>query len=155
MIDSISHASIYVTDQDAAVDFYVGKLGLEVRTDVEMGPMRWLTVAVPGQEGFQILLEAPVEAFIGAESVAEIESLLSKGGMGLGFVLTTDDCRKTFAELVEKGVDIIDEPVDRFYGTDCAIRDPFGNHIRITEPRDPADWDEPSWEASQAGNPPD
>jgi hypothetical protein len=27
------------------------------------------------------------------------------------------------------------EPVERSYGTDCALRDPFGNWIRITEPR--------------------
>ena len=26
------------------------------------------------------------------------------------------------------------EPVERFYGIDCAIRDPFGNNIRITQP---------------------
>ena len=31
---------------------------------------------------------------------------------------------------------MIEEPVDRFYGIDCAVRDPFGNHIRITEPKE-------------------
>jgi hypothetical protein len=24
--------------------------------------------------------------------------------------------------------------VERFYGTDCALRDPFGNPLRITQP---------------------
>ena len=45
------HASrtIYVLDQDEALDFYVGKLGLEVNTDVDLGFMRWLTVSVPGR----------------------------------------------------------------------------------------------------------
>jgi catechol 2,3-dioxygenase-like lactoylglutathione lyase family enzyme len=32
MIDAITHSSIYVLDQDEALDFYVGKLGLEVAT---------------------------------------------------------------------------------------------------------------------------
>jgi len=144
MFNSISHASIYVTDQDEALDFYVGKLGLEVRADVEMEPMRWLTLGVPGQEDFQILLETPLEAFIGTDSVGQVEGLLSKGALGLGFILNTDDCRKTFAELVEKGVEVIEEPEDRFYGTDCAVRDPFGNHIRITQPVAPEDFNPPS-----------
>lgn len=151
MFDSISHASIYVTDQDAALDFYVGKLGLEVRADVEMAPMRWLTLGVPGQDDFQVLLETPIEAFIGAESAGQVEGLLSKGALGLGFILNTGDCRQTFTELVDKGVEVIEEPTDRFYGVDCAIRDPFGNHIRITEPKDPEDWEEPSWESSGGG----
>ncbi len=41
-------SSLYVLDQDEALDFYVGKLGLEVNADVDMGFMRWLTVSVPG-----------------------------------------------------------------------------------------------------------
>ncbi|MFN8112046.1 MAG: VOC family protein [Solirubrobacterales bacterium] len=144
MFDSISHASIYVTDQDAALDFYVGKLGLEVRADVEMEPMRWLTLGVPGQDDFQILLETPIEPFIGPEAVAQVEGLLSRGALGLGFILNTDDCRKTFAELVEKGVEVTEEPTERFYGVDCGIRDPFGNAIRITEPVAPEDYHPPS-----------
>ena len=36
--------------------------------------------------------------------------------------------------LRERGVEFTQEPEDRFYGTDCALRDPFGNPIRITEP---------------------
>jgi len=41
-------SSIYVLDQDQAIEFYVGVLGLEVATDAELGFMRWLTVRVPG-----------------------------------------------------------------------------------------------------------
>ncbi len=144
MIDSISHASIYVTDQEKALDFYVGKLGLEVRADVDMEVMRWLTLGVPGQDDFQILIETPIESFVGADSVDQIEGLLSKGALGLGFILNTGDCRKTFAELVEKGVEVIEEPTDRFYGIDCGIRDPFGNHIRITQPVAPEDYHPPN-----------
>ena len=55
----ITHTQIYVLDQDEALDFYVGKLGLEVNTDADLGFMRWLTVNVPGQPDRQILLEKP------------------------------------------------------------------------------------------------
>lgn len=144
MFDSISHASIYVTDQEQALDFYVGKLGLEVRADVDMEVMRWLTLGVPGQDDFQILIETPIESFIGSEATGQVEALLGKGALGLGFILNTDDCRKTFAELVEKGVEVVEEPKDRFYGVDCGIRDPFGNHIRITQPVAPEDYHPPN-----------
>jgi catechol 2,3-dioxygenase-like lactoylglutathione lyase family enzyme len=144
MFDSISHASIFVTDQDQALDFYVGKLGMEVRADVDLEVMRWLTIGVPGQDDFPVLLETPRNPTSDDEAAAAIESTLSKGMHGLGFILNTPDCRATFAELVEKGVDVIEEPTDRFYGTDCAIRDPFGNHIRITQPVPPEDFRPPS-----------
>lgn len=49
-------------------------------------------------------------------------------------ILTTDDCRKTSTELKARGVEFTQEPVEQFYGIDCALRDPFGNHIRVTQP---------------------
>ena len=46
---TVSHCFLAVHDQDAALAFYRDVLGLEVRNDVEFGPMRWLTVGTPGQ----------------------------------------------------------------------------------------------------------
>ena len=57
MYNTINLHSIFVLDQDEAIDFYVGKLGLEVSSDVDLGYMRWLTVRVPGQPGRDVLLE--------------------------------------------------------------------------------------------------
>ena len=48
--------------------------------------------------------------------------------------MTTDDCRGTYETLRDRGVEIVEEPTERFYGIDMAVRDPFGNQIRITEP---------------------
>ncbi|MEV7082173.1 VOC family protein [Streptomyces sp. NPDC093516] len=59
MFTAITHSQIYVLDQDEALDFYVGKLGLEVAADADLGFMRWLTVSVPGHPERQILLERP------------------------------------------------------------------------------------------------
>ena len=57
MIQRLSHATIYVLDQDAAYDFYVNKLGLEVRTDARMeNGFRWLTVGPKGQPDLEIAL---------------------------------------------------------------------------------------------------
>jgi extradiol dioxygenase family protein len=49
-------------------------------------------------------------------------------------IIETDDCRGTYERLREADVEFTQEPTERFYGTDCALRDPFGNPIRFTEP---------------------
>ena len=131
MIKNISHSSVYVLDQDEALDFYVQKLGLEVKTDADLGFMRWLTVNVPGDSDREILLEKPGPPAMDEAAAEQVRDLLTKGALGLGFILQTDDCQKTYEELKAKGVEFTQEPVERFYGTDCALRDPFGNHIRI------------------------
>lgn len=48
MITKMNHVSVFVLNQDSALDFYVNKLGFKVHTDAPMGPgMRWLTVCRP------------------------------------------------------------------------------------------------------------
>ena len=133
MLTGITHSSIYVLDQDEALDFYVGKLGLEVATDADLGFMRWLTIRVPGQPDREVLLEVPGPPALSEETAAQVRDLLTKGGMGLGFILSTDDCRATYDRLVAAGVEMTEEPTERSYGIDCALRDPWGNHIRITQ----------------------
>jgi catechol 2,3-dioxygenase-like lactoylglutathione lyase family enzyme len=131
---SITHSSIFVLDQDEALDFYVGKLGFEVADDVDMGFMRWLTIQVPGDPGRRVLLEVPGGPMHEGDTADQIRDLLTKGATGLSMGLRTDDCRATYAELQAKGVEFTEEPTERFYGIDCGLRDPFGNHIRITQP---------------------
>ena len=38
-------------------------------------------------------------------------------------------------------MEFTEEPTERFYGTDCGLRDPFGNPIRIGTPKDGLDRD--------------
>jgi len=138
MVTSHNLSQIFVLDQDAALAFYVGKLGLEVHTDADLGFMRWLTVSVPGEPGHEILLEVPGPPALDADTAAQVRELVSKGAGGGWLGFTTDDCRKTYEELSAQGVEFTDEPTDRPYGTDCGLRDPFGNAIRIVQPAVPA-----------------
>lgn len=131
MFNHISRSQIFVLDQDEALDFYVGKLGLEVATDADLGFMRWLTVRVPGDPIREILLEKPGSPAMDPSIVDQVRELLSKGGTGGWLSLTTDDAQATFETLRDRGVDIVDEPEERPYGIDFGIRDPFGNSIRI------------------------
>ena len=55
-ITSLHIRSVPVLDQDEALDFWTTHLGFEVRDDIDLGFMRWLTVGVPGQDT-SILLE--------------------------------------------------------------------------------------------------
>ena len=50
MLAAITIAQVHVPDQDQARDSYAGELGVEVQSDVDVGPMRWLTVVLPGLE---------------------------------------------------------------------------------------------------------
>ena len=132
MLTSLSHSFIYVTDHDEALEFYAGKLGLEVGTDADLGPFRCVTVHVPGQPESVVVLATP-EMGHDEETAAAIRELLPKGG-GNGVIFNVDDCRKTYEELVAKGVEFTQEPTEHFYGIDCGLRDPFGNPLRITQP---------------------
>ena len=131
--NAISHSAIYVTDQDEALAFYAGKLGMEVSADVDLGFMRWLTICVPGDDR-HVLLEVPGGPGPSADAAAQLRDLLSKGALGLAFILTTSDCRRTIADLEAKGVEITQEPTEQPYGIDAGIRDPFGNYLRVTQP---------------------
>ena len=137
MFNSITHTQAFVTDQDAALEFYVGKLGLEIGDDVDLGFMRWLTVQVPGDPDCQIILEVPGPPGHDEETAAQVRALMAKGALGAVAILRTEDCHKTYEELLAKGVEFTQAPVTRFYGTDCGLRDPFGNNIRISEPAEP------------------
>ncbi|MGH3657219.1 MAG: VOC family protein [Micromonosporaceae bacterium] len=134
MFNAINITQVKVLDQDEALDFYVGKLGFEVSADVDMGFMRWLTISLPSDPDRHLLLEVPKPPAMSEESAAQVRDLLTKGALGLACVLTTDDCRRTYDELKAKGVEFSEEPTEQPYGVDCALRDPFGNHIRITQP---------------------
>jgi catechol 2,3-dioxygenase-like lactoylglutathione lyase family enzyme len=131
-VSSLRITSVTVLDQDEALDFYCGTLGFEVRDDADLGFMRWLTVALPGQEHPQLLLELPGGPQHDAATAAALRDLLTKGALG-GIFLTSDDVHATYAALRDAGAEITQEPVEQPYGTDFGVRDPFGNHIRISQ----------------------
>jgi catechol 2,3-dioxygenase-like lactoylglutathione lyase family enzyme len=135
MIKNLNVTTIYVLDKDAALDFYVNKLGLEVGADFKQGEYRWLTVRVPGEDGTEISLEQPGPPLHDDATAAQLRELITKGAMN-GLVFQTDDTRGLFESLKSRGVsDFTQEPTEHFYGVDMGIRDPFGNAIRILQPK--------------------
>ena len=132
MFNTMTHNNVWVTDQDEALDFYVGKLGLELTADQDLGFMRWLTVNVPGQPDRQIILSALQAPAVDPELIESARRLLGEGLLGMVF-FTTADCRHTHEELRDRGVEFSQEPTEQSYGIDCEARDPFGNRIRIAQ----------------------
>ncbi len=118
----IGVAMFSVADQDAALAFYTGKLGFEVRSDTRFGDndeMRWLEVAPPGSHA-RLALNPPM----GGEP----------GGGSIG--VETPDVLGEYQRLSAiGGIDLDSEPM-RSPGAPLLfmMRDPDGNHIAVVEP---------------------
>lgn len=134
MITKLNVVSIKVLDQDEALDFYVNKLGLELAQDFQQGPIRWLTVRVPGDPDAMIYLEQPGPPAQDEATAEQLRELITKGAVGW-IAFQTEDCQAFFEQLKARGVtDFTQDPTEHFYGIDMGIRDPFGNAIRILQP---------------------
>ena len=136
MLDAISHVNVWVHDQEEAKAFYTEKLGFEVRQDAtleEFGGYRWLTVGPPNQPDVNVILSVPSPPAQDAEIAKPLLEMVAKGALGPG-ILRTEDCRATCKELESRGVELIQQPDERFYGIDAAIRDPSGNEWRVVQP---------------------
>lgn len=122
------------TDRDAAVEFYCDRLGFELRNDVGYNGMHWLTVGPVGEPHTNLVLHPPaVDPGITDDERRVIGEMMAKGTYAI-VVLASSDLDATFETLQGAGVDVVQEPIEQPYGIrDCAVRDPFGNLIRINE----------------------
>jgi catechol 2,3-dioxygenase-like lactoylglutathione lyase family enzyme len=134
MITRLSHTTIFVLDQDEALEFYTQKLGCRVHTDATTdGGFRWLTVTLPNDPEHQLILAEPRPPMMDEETAEQVKALVAKGVLGPG-VLNTDDCRATYAELSAQGVNFLSEPQERPYGVEATLRDSSGNWFSMTQP---------------------
>jgi lactoylglutathione lyase len=121
-LSDIGVAMFTVADQDAALAFYTGKLGFEVRSDTrfgENGEMRWVEVAPPGSHA-RLALNPPMGG--------------QPGGGGIG-VETPDVVAEHRRLTAIGGIDLDPEPM-RTPGAPLLfmLRDPDGNSIAVVEP---------------------
>ena len=135
MIQKLSHATIYVLDQDQALDFYTNKLGFEMRMDmtIESG-FRWLTVGPKSQPDLELVLFAVKPGSLDEAAAGHLRALLEHGALGIG-VVDTDDCHATYAELSAKGVNFISPPQEQPYGIEATFRGNSGNMFSLTQHR--------------------
>ena len=134
MIGDVNVVGLYVRDQDEALDFYVGKLGFQLHTDVRNGDYRWLTVQANGQATFQLGLFKPGSPVHDADTAQTLQQMVAKGAMP-PLVLAVDDCRAACEELKARGVEFTQEPMERYGAVDAGFRDPSGNGWKMIEAR--------------------
>ena len=118
-VTNIGVAMFTVADQDAAIAFYTGTLGWELRGDTRFGEDdsdRWVEVAPPGSTA-RLALNPPM----GGEP----------GGGGIG--VETRDVHAEHARLREAGVDLEDIMESPGAPTLFMLRDPDGNHIAVVQ----------------------
>lgn len=134
MSQGVGVVGLYVHDQEEALQFYVGKLGFRVHTDVKNGDYRWLTVQHPEQPSFQLGLFAPQAPVLDEATAQSARELVAKGAMP-PLVLMVDDCRGTYDRMLAGGVEFTQEPIDRFGTVDAGFRDPSGNGWKMIQAR--------------------
>jgi catechol 2,3-dioxygenase-like lactoylglutathione lyase family enzyme len=134
MTQGVQVMSLYVRDQDEAVEFYVGKLGFRVHTDARNGNYRWLTVQHPEQPSFQLGLFAPEQPQLDAATVQSVREIVAKGAMP-PMVLVVDDCRAAWERMRARGVEFTQEPIARYGNVDASFRDPSGNGWKMLQAR--------------------
>jgi catechol 2,3-dioxygenase-like lactoylglutathione lyase family enzyme len=132
LITSLSHTTIWVLDQDEALDFYTEKLGFELNTDATMDDFRWLTVSPQNRPEYELVLLVPGPPMMDEQSAEQVKALVAKGALGAG-AFETDDCQATYDELSARGVTFLSEPTERFYGIEATFRDNSGNWFSMTE----------------------
>jgi catechol 2,3-dioxygenase-like lactoylglutathione lyase family enzyme len=112
-ITGVANVAVPVTDQDRALEFYVGQLGFEKRRDLPFGAGRWIEVAPPGS----------------ATTIA-----LVPVGVPAGIRLVTEDAGADHAELRARGVDADPEVLRMAEAPPMfTLRDPDGNSLILVE----------------------
>lgn len=129
---TVKYAPVTVDDMEAAIAFYTGGLGLEVRNDVASGGFRWVTLGAPGGGGTELVLSEPCGGR-SPEDASALHALLAKGALPFN-VFEAADVDATFERVRATGAEVLQEPVEQPWGPrDCAFRDPSGNTVRINQ----------------------
>lgn len=119
--------SVFVDDQDKALDFYTRVLGFEKKHDVPLGGPRWLTVVSPEQpEGTQVLLEPD-----GHPAVGPYKKALADDGIPAAS-FAVDDVQAEYDRLSALGVRFTQPPAEMGGTTTAVFDDTCGNLIQIS-----------------------
>lgn len=124
----ITLTSIFVEDQDRALQFYTEVLGFEKKHDIPMGEFRWLTVTSPeGVSGVELVLE-PM-AFPPARVY---QKALYDAGIPITAFMSAD-INAEFQRLKDRGVIFRGEPTEMGPVTIVLFEDTCGNLINLAQ----------------------
>ena len=125
VINDVPLIGVFVNDQEAALDFYADKLGLEKVQDEAYGPdARWITVS-PAATNTRIVLKK-------AEKEYEKAMVGNSDGAPI-LTLRTADIHAAYERLRERGVRFLGEPYRYPWGTGALLLDQDGSPILLQE----------------------
>ncbi|CAG9622687.1 VOC family protein [Sutcliffiella rhizosphaerae] len=120
--------SIFVDDQEKALNFYSEKLGFIKKEDVPTGEYRWITLVSPdNQNGTELLLEPNAHP----AAMEYQRKIFSEGIPATMFGVI--DLHKHYQQLIEKGVKFTMEPTQMGAFTIAVLDDTCGNLIQLIE----------------------
>ncbi|KRB23312.1 MULTISPECIES: VOC family protein [Mesorhizobium] len=124
----IKLTSIHVDDQDKALAFYTGVLGLAKKADFSNGPFRWLTVASPDEpEGTELQLALNNQPAAKAYQQAMFEQSQP------AVMFFTDDIKADHQRITANGGTFAMAPTEVTGSTIAKLNDGCGNLIQITQ----------------------
>jgi DNA-binding transcriptional ArsR family regulator len=126
----IALTSVYVDDQDQALEFYTGVLGFVKKEEVPLGEHRWLTVVAPGDpDGVELVLEPAGHPAVGPYR----QALAADGIPATSFAVP--DVQQEYDRLTGLGVAFTQAPVEFGPVTTAVFDDTCGNLIQIAQRR--------------------
>ncbi len=133
MINKLSHVSFFVLNQESARDFYVNKLGFEIKTDIPMGDKgSWLTVSPRGQDLEITLIPVNTSLMFKEDTAQKLEELIKAMAFGYG-VFECVDVFATYEELKGKGVAFIKVPTKIGDKPEALFKDDSGNFFGLCQ----------------------
>ena len=116
----LSMTAVLVDDYDAAIDFYVGKLGFHLTEDTPLEEgKRWVVVTPSGGGGGLLLARAV--------SDRQERAVGDQSGGRVFLFLETDDFIRDHAKFLENGVKFLEKPRCEPYGVVAVFQDLHGN----------------------------
>ncbi len=122
----IALASIFVDDQEKALDVYTRLLGFEKKEDIPMGEFRWLTVTTAGDDGGLELVLEP-NAHPAAQTYQR--AIYNDGIPATSFACP--DVAAEYQRLCDLGIEFRSEPFDAGGTTLAVFDDRCGNLVQI------------------------
>ena len=128
MISHITHITLLVHNIDDALAFYTEKLGFTVFMDHTFNGFRWTSICPQDNPSTQYVL-------ILAQSDEQKKLVGKQVGDHVFGCLGTFDCKKTYAELKDKGVEFLGEPTEQPWGVEVLFKDLYGTTFDLIQPK--------------------
>jgi catechol 2,3-dioxygenase-like lactoylglutathione lyase family enzyme len=113
----IGHITLLVKNYDEALNFYVNKLGFVKRQDTKFwGDNRWVTVSPKDQTELEL-------TFVLADTDEKKAALGKQAGDHVFLTLQTENCKRDFQAMKQRGVKFCGEPSEEMWGIEVVFEE--------------------------------